>query len=488
MNESKKETGLQRDAAPRDEASGFAKMLNKLRSHLRWRIHLVNGNRFIYRKTEMGYYETLVGPENPKDTLRCKMEIRNYFRNIPPSIIDNLFNAILQEEQRLIDGTLFVRSREFGIPFLNGVFDFQKGYLRAYQENEYFCDPVPHYFNTVLNRQHMRFFRQCLKDWCGKANVQWMIDLTAYLLFIYPNVENVWVNLFGGGRNGKSSYVSLLEDLLGKNKSVGINLADLNRHTTASFVGKMLIVGRDSDQFVSKRGTSLIKNYSGDKYVTVEPKGGFQYDSLVEGKMVVSTNYLVRSQDRTFGWYRRLLPIPFPNTFPLDSTFEKRLFQCLPGIITYLVYRAYRYKQNTVKKLSERVPRDIQILRIDTQFVNDRVAAFWLLKFFNDDENPIVDEFLKLHKQNISEAFERFKDWHHEYFGEDEKVEPGRNSFCGAYGAFMEKAKDYFSAERTRDGRVLYLHDHIYEEWTTPDPEPEPEPDLDDWTRIAVGT
>jgi phage/plasmid-associated DNA primase len=486
MSELKKnKTPETRDTAPRDEASGFAKMLNTLRNHLRWRIHLINGNRFIYRKTDVGYYETLVGPENPKDTLRCKMEIRSSFRNIPPSLVDNLFHAIIQDESRLIDGTLFITSREFGIPFLNGVFDFQKGFLRAYQEDDVFCDPVPHHFNTVLNRQHIRFLRKALLEWCGKANVQWMVDLMAYLLYIYPNVENLWVNPFGGGRNGKSSFISLLELILGKHKSVGINLADMNRHTTASFVGKMLIVGRDSDQFVSKRGTSLIKNYSGDKYITVEPKGGFQYDSVVEGKMVVSTNYLIRSQDRTFGWYRRLLPIPFGNTFPLDPTFEKRMIRCLPGIITYLVYRACQYKQGQVKKLSERIPRDIQILRMDTQFTNDRVAAFWALKFFDEDEEPLIDEFLKLHNHNISDAFDAFKDWHHEYFGEDEKVEPGRNSFCGAYGAFIEKAKDYFFTERTRNGRVLYLHDHIYEDWTAPPKEPNPEPESvqDDWTQ-----
>jgi phage/plasmid-associated DNA primase len=229
----------------------------------------------------------------------------------------------------------------------------------------------------------------------------------------------------------------------------------------------------------------LIKNYSGDKYITVEPKGGFQYDSIVEGKMVVSTNYLIRSQDRTFGWYRRLLPIPFSNTFPLDPSFEKRMTNCLSGMITYLVYRTCKYKQGQVKKLSERIPRDIQILRMDTQFTNDRVAAFWALKFFDEHEEPIVDEFLKLHNHNISAAFVAFKDWHHEYFGEEEKVEPGRNSFCGAYGAFIEKAKDYFFTERTRNGRVLYLHDHIYEVWTAPvEPDPEPEPDQDDWTRI----
>lgn len=455
-------------ATIQDEASGYAKMLNKLRQHLDWKIYLVNGNRFIYRKHEVGYYETLVGPDNPKDTLRCKMEIRTYFHNVPPSVIDSLFNAILQDEARLLDGADFVRSRSKGIPFLNGVFDFEKGYLRAYRDHDMFCDPVPHHFNSVISRRQIRFFRKCLIDWVGRPNLAWMIDLIAYLLFIFPNGENLWVNPFGSGRNGKSSFISLLEEILGKSKSVGINLADLNRHTSASFVGKALIVGRDSDQFVSKRGVSLIKNYSGDKYVTVEPKGGFQYDSVVEGKLVVSTNYLVRSQDRTFGWYRRLLPIPFTNTFPLDPHFEKKLFAQLPGIVTYLVYRAYKYTKGQTAHLVDRIPRDIEILRMDTQFTNDRVAAFWNLKFFDDDGQPIVDEFLKLHKQNISKAFEVFKEWHLGFFGDEEKVEPGRNSFCGAYGAFLEKSKDYFFSERTRQGRELFLHDDIYDRWTQP--------------------
>lgn len=471
-----------------DEASGYAKMLNKLRQHLNWKIYLVNGNRFIYRRHEVGYYETLVGPENPKDTLRCKMEIRTYFRNVPPSVIDSLFNAVLQDEARLIDGAEFIRSRSKGIPFLNGVFDLERGYLRAYRDHDMFCDPVPHHFNSVISRRQMRFFRRCLIAWVGRRNLPWMIDLIAYLLFIYPNSENLWVNLFGAGRNGKSSFIAMLEEILGKTKSVGINLADLNRHTSASFVGKSLVVGRDSDQYVSKRGVTLIKNYSGDKYVVVEPKGGFQYDSMVEGKLVVSTNYLIRCQDRTFGWYRRLLPIPFSNTFDLDPHFEKKLFAQLPGIITYLVYRAYKYYTGQTLHLTDRIPRDIEILRLDTQFANDRVAAFWEMKFFDDDGQPIIDEFLKLHGQNIAKAFEAFQEWHGGFFGNDEKVEPGRNSFCGAYGAFLEKAKDYYTSERTRQGRVLFLHDEIYKQWTAPvTPEEAQQMTMvdpgDDWTK-----
>ncbi len=483
-----------------DEASGFAKMLNKLRSNLRWRVYLVNGNRFIYRKTEMGFYETLTGPENPKDTLLCKMEIRTYFRNVPPSVIDNLFNALMQDEARLIDATEFVHSRAKGIPFLNGVFDLEHGYLRAYRDEDFYCDPIPHHFSSVINKKDIRFFRRCLKDWNNAPNVQWMVDLCAYMLFVFPNVESIWCNPFGVGRNGKSVFIALLEHIMGKSKSIGINLSEINRHSSASFIGKSLIVGRDSDAFVSKKGVSLIKNYSGDKYVTVEPKGGFQYDALVEGKIVVSTNYLIRCADRSFGWFRRLLPIPFPNTFPQNDKFEKDLYRHIDGIVSYLVVRAYKYKRGPRKvqtrsgqvlvkqvlKLTERIPRDIQVLRMDTQFTNDRVAAFWNLRFFDDAEKPLVDEFLHLHKQKISVAWGIFCQWHKEYFGEEEKIEPGRNTFCGASGGFMEKAGAYFYSERTREGRQLFLHDSVYAELTAPPESPEEQLDLcdaDDWNK-----
>jgi hypothetical protein len=491
------------DSEIQDEASGFAKMLNKLRSHIRWRIYLVNGNRFIYRKTDAGYYETLTGPENPKDTLRCKMEIRSYFRNVTPSIVENLFNAIMQEEDRLIDGTEFVHARTKGIPFLNGVFDLERGHVRAYRDDDMYCDPIPHHLNSTLNKADIRFFRRCLKEWNEAPNVQWMVDLCAYMLFVHPNVESIWCNPFGVGRNGKSVFISLLEYLMGKSKSIGINLSEINRHSSASFIGKSLIVGRDSDAYVSKKGVSLIKNYSGDRYVTVEPKGGFQYDALVEGKIVVSTNYLIKCSDRSFGWFRRLIPLPFPNTFPQNDAFEQQLYKHVPGILTYLVARAYRYRRRrgpvktltragntivrTYPRLTERIPRDIQVLRLDTQFTNDRVAAFWNLRFFDDDNKPIVDEFLKLHKQKITVAWGTFCQWHRDYFGEDEKIEPGRNTFCGASGGFMEKSSAYFYSERTREGRQLFLHDHVYLDLTKPTEPAQPElSDADDWGRPAV--
>ena len=213
----------------------------------------------------------------------------------------------------------------------------------------------------------------------------------------------------------------------------------------------------------------------------VEPKGGFQYDALVEGKLVISTNYLVRSQDRSFGWFRRLLPVAFPNTFAQNPNFEKELTRRIPSILTYLVRRIVKYKRGKIKRLVERIPRDIQVLRLDTQFLNDRVAAFWDLEFFDENGAPIVDQFLKLDQQQINVLWDKFKAWHQDYFGDEEKIEPGRNTFCGPYGAFMEKASDYFDTERTRNGRLLLLKPKKKEELlaiTQTEPTPETHPDL----------
>jgi phage/plasmid-associated DNA primase len=311
----------------------FTDMLKQVREEIHWKIALHDDSRIIYRQNPRGYFEEL-------SFTTCKMEVRKIFKLATPATIANLVNAILEDEERLFDDALFLESRRRGIGFLNGVFDLQTGQLREYSTTDFVCVPLPHRIPYDVDPETERFLLDTLGRWVVSGETaDWMIDMLAYLLFIFPNEEQIWINFFGEGSNGKGVCLELMERILGDGKCVGCDLAHINRFSGDTFQGKWLVVGRDSSQYVSDTATSFIKTYSGDPKLLVEEKGGASYDIYNPGKLVVSTNNLIQSKDRTFSWYRRLVPIPFPNRFPRSDKFKQQFFQHLPKMIRVLLHR-----------------------------------------------------------------------------------------------------------------------------------------------------
>jgi len=431
----------------------FTKQLEALRPLIKWNIALQGDDKFIYTQEQTGYFRELSLTE-------CKMDIRAQegFHHATPGAIANLVGGLLEDKARLFDPALFRRDRSRIIGFKNGCFDLQTGKLRPYTTNDFVLEPLPHSIPEEVDPDVDRWFSGVLSDWVGPEVSEWFKNVLAYFLFIHPNSENLWMNFFEAGRNGKSSCLKLLEKIVGEEKTIGCDLGHINRFSNATFQGHWLILGRDSSSFVNEGATSFIKNYSGDEKALVEIKGGSSFDTYTSGKIIVSTNNLIQSKDRSFGWYRRLLPIPFPNTFPLDESFETGLFKKIPDIIRILLNRAYFYRHNK-NTISKNLPRPVAALKEETRYLNDRVAAFWELEFFDPDgseSTPRVEPLLACHDVRMSDIYSKFEQWHHDFFG-DGQVEPSLKSFGGPYGAFMNHAKEYFTYRRRHDGRFVEL-------------------------------
>lgn len=437
----------------------YYEILRQIQDDIHWKIILNKDKKTVLDQTSSGFYEELTETE-------CRMQVRaiENLNFAPPGTIASLVTGLLEDKKRKIDPELFRDSRTKVIGFKNGVFDLQIGKMRDYTNNDFILAPLPHHIPEKVDPDVEKWFETILAQWVTPDVSDWFADILAYFLFIYPNSENLWMNLFEGGSNGKSSCLKLLEKIVGIDKTVGANLQFINRFSNASYEGKWLIIGKDSSPFVNDNATSFIKNFSGDERSTVELKGGSTYDIYTSAKLIVSTNNLIQSQDRSYGWYRRMIPVPFPNQFELNEDFEKGLFKQLPRIIRVLLHRAYCYRQNKIK-VSKYLPAAVARLKEETRYLNDRVLAFWELHFFEKKETPdkglqafpVAQEFLKIHNKPMSAVYAIYENWHHQFFG-DGSVEPSLKSFGGPYGAFLTHAKEYFGYSRKRDGRYIELY------------------------------
>lgn len=217
------------------------------------------------------------------------------------------------------------------------------------------CDPVPRYIN----------FGNGLLDWdTGRLHphdpdvlttVQLAVDyqpeatcpaFNEFLAQVVPAdmVDTVWeligylmhsgnplhkaVMLTGKGRNGKGTFLRVVNALLGVRNVTSVSLQDLvdNRFATASLFGKLANIAGDIDGGYLEN-TAKFKAITGGDLVPAERKGLDQFDFRPWAVPVFSANKIPASSDTTTGYLSRWVVVPFPHSFAgrEDRTLDARL-------------------------------------------------------------------------------------------------------------------------------------------------------------------
>ena len=120
----------------------------------------------------------------------------------------------------------------------------------------------------------------------------------------------------GKGSNGKSCFIRLLEMILGIDNYTSSDLHKLsNSHfETAKLHNKLMCSINEIDHSVFKQ-TALLKRLTGGDLINMEIKFKKPFDAKNFAKLIVATNSLPPSNDKSDGFYRRWLIIDFPNRF-----------------------------------------------------------------------------------------------------------------------------------------------------------------------------
>ena len=146
--------------------------------------------------------------------------------------------------------------------------------------------------------------------------------------------------LTGDKENGKSTYLSLIEHLLGHKNITSLDLAELgDRFRTAQLVNKLACIGDDiGSEFIAN--PNIFKKLSAGNPVTVEKKGKDPFDFSNYAKLLFSANDIPKIKDRTGAVISRLIIIPFDAKFTaedpdFDPYIKYKLIKTLP--MQYLI-------------------------------------------------------------------------------------------------------------------------------------------------------
>jgi|Deesub1362A_J573_1020465.scaffolds.fasta_scaffold00017_57 putative DNA primase/helicase len=273
--------------------------------------------------------------------------------------IRNITTEILQR----IEWSTFFREFPFNtlksfIPLKNGVLFRGERYLLLPNSPIYgytWCLPV-NYDEKAECPKIDKFLSELVK----KEDVKVLYEIPA-LCLMDAKYDRAFM-LFGGGNNGKSTYLNLLIRFLGEDNVSNVSLQDLahDKFKAYQLVGKLANIFADIPKKPLKYTGVFKMLVSGDR-ITVERKFKDPFEFRNKATLIFSANELPETNDMTDAFWRRWNLIEFPNKFKEIPGFLDNLLteEELSGFLNRVLLAMTRIEElgltitNTMERIKE---------------------------------------------------------------------------------------------------------------------------------------
>ena len=200
------------------------------------------------------------------------------------------------------------------IQFKDKIMDIISGDIFNATSEYFITNPIPY----EMNKDNFMFtptMDRIFEEWVGKDYVKTLYEIIAYcLLPDYP--MNRLFCFIGSGMNGKSKFLELVTKFLGKENCSATELDILiNSRFEITRLHKKLVCQMGETNFNEMKKTSILKKLTGGDLIGFEYKNKDLIQEKNYAKILISTNSLPTTDDKTIGFYRRWLIVDFPNQF-----------------------------------------------------------------------------------------------------------------------------------------------------------------------------
>lgn len=200
------------------------------------------------------------------------------------------------------------------IQFRNKIMDIMSGAVFDAKPSWFVTNPLPWKLpeeNFEITPTMDRIF----EEWVGKENVRKLYEIIAYCMMPNYPIHRIFC-FIGSGMNGKSKYLELLRKFIGQDNCCSTELDTLcTSRFEVTRLHKKLICQMGETNFGEMNKTSMLKKLSGGDLIGFEYKGKDPFEDINYAKLIIATNNLPATTDKTIGFYRRWMIIDFPNQF-----------------------------------------------------------------------------------------------------------------------------------------------------------------------------
>lgn len=154
---------------------------------------------------------------------------------------------------------------------------------------------------------------------CNDPQIRALLEEAIGYCFYRRNELGKAFILTGDKSNGKSTFLSMVQCLLGDENISSLDLKELgDRFKTAETFGKLANIGDDiGDEFIAN--PAIFKKLVTGERVSAERKGQNPFEFNNYSKLLFSANNIPRIKDKTGAVQRRLTIIPFDARFSADD-------------------------------------------------------------------------------------------------------------------------------------------------------------------------
>lgn len=303
----------------------------------------INNNLYIYRD---GVY------------VEGREHIEAEMIKIIPNLSDRQRSETLKYLNIYIQRNLKLSDANY-IAFNNGVYNIVDDSFREFSPDVVVTNKIPHDYNPEAYSELCD--KTLNKLACEDVNIRALLEEMIGYTFYRRNELRKCFILTGEKRNGKSTFLDLINALLGEENISALDIKELNRQfKTAELVNKLANIGDDiSDDFIPD-GAIFKKLVSGNR-VNVERKNANPFDFNNYAKFLFSANNIPRMKDKTGAILDRMIIVPFNAEFKdTDSDYDPYIKYKLMAedVMSYLINigikglkRVLEYRKFTESKL-----------------------------------------------------------------------------------------------------------------------------------------
>ncbi|MCZ4331792.1 phage/plasmid primase, P4 family [Aeromonas hydrophila] len=217
---------------------------------------------------------------------------------------------------------------------------------------------------TCGDAEYAAFLQRCVGYWItGRTDEQ--------LLFF----------LHGGGCNGKSTFMSVIQQLLGEfSRQISSNVLLFNRNgntgpnpSLTKLVDARLVVANELPEG-ARMDENLVKAMTGDDVIVARaPYAKKEMEFRPSFSLVMVGNHKPEIRDTSNGMWRRMLMLPFNASFTkaqLDPMLMEKLRAEMPGILNWAIQGCQMWQEQRLKASTPaRLKQDVETYRAESDMV-----------------------------------------------------------------------------------------------------------------------
>lgn len=212
------------------------------------------------------------------------------------------------------------------IRFKNGVLDIDTGQLVDNPCDYLLLNEIPHNWNPKA-KSELVDSTFCSIAQNNDAIVANLWEMFGLALYRGHDVSRM-ILLQGSGANGKSTLLDMLRHMLGEDNCFSLSACDLGeKFQLVPTMGKLALIGDDiSNDYVNGKACAVMKKFVTGDTVNDQYKGGATFQFKPYATLIYSCNEIPKFADGTYGFERRIHPIPLLARFtPSNAGFDPNL-------------------------------------------------------------------------------------------------------------------------------------------------------------------